>query len=64
MKNIDKGTLFFIIWRLGSIPTLIYLMFFDGTNYNWWNWIIIVPLNFFLAEIWPIYWMLHWLFGL
>lgn len=53
----DKGKLFFWLWQLGSIPTLIYLMFFES-NYNWWNWIILIPLNIFLAEIWPIYWLI------
>jgi hypothetical protein len=56
----DKGKLFFWVWQLGSIPTLIYLMFFNA-NYNWWNWIIMIPINFFLAEIWPIYWLLRWM---
>jgi len=50
----------FLLWQLGSIPTLIYLLFFD-TNHNWWNWIILIPINFFLAEIWPIYWLLKWI---
>lgn len=47
-----------LIWQLGSIATAIYLLFFDGTDYNWWNWIIIIPVNLFLAEIWPIYWLI------
>ena len=34
------------------------LTFFDGYTYTWWNWIIVVPINGFLAEIWPIYWLL------
>ena len=50
------GKLAFIVWQIGSLATFIYLTFMDGTNYNWWNWIIIVPVNAFLAEIWPIYW--------
>lgn len=56
----DKGKLFFWTWQLGSIPTLIYLMFFD-TNYTWWNWIFMIPVNFFLAEIWPIFWFFKWI---
>lgn len=31
----------------------------DGTQYNWWNWIFIIPLDAFLAAIWPIYWVLQ-----
>lgn len=56
----NRGMLVFWIWQLGSLVTLIYLMFFN-TNYNWWNWIILIPINFFLAEIWPIYWFLKWI---
>lgn len=41
---------------LVDLATFVYLTFFDGTVYNWWNWLIIVPLNAFLATIWPIYW--------
>lgn len=42
--------------------TFIYLTFFDGYEYNGWNWIIVLPINVFLSQIWPIYWaVLHWL---
>lgn len=41
---------------LGDLATLVYLIFFDGTKYTWWNWLIIVPVDVFLATIWPIYW--------
>jgi len=41
--------------------TFIYLTFFDGYVYTAWNWIIAIPVNVFLATIWPIYWgVLHW----
>ena len=46
----------FWAWQLASVATFIKLTFFDDVNYNWWNWIIMIPLNLFLAEIWPIYW--------
>lgn len=46
------------IWQLGSLATAVYLIFFDGYHYNWWNWIIAIPVDFFLAEIWPIYWLI------
>ena len=40
----------------------IYLTFLSGYVYTWWNWIIAVPINIFLATIWPIYWgILHWI---
>lgn len=45
------------VWQIGSISTAIYLIFFDGIDYNGWNWIFLIPLNLFLAEIWPIYWI-------
>lgn len=42
---------------LGDLATLVYLVFFNGTKYNWWNWLVIIPLDFILAQIWPIYWL-------
>ena len=48
----------FIIWQGGSILTFAFLTFFDHHSYTWWNWLIVVPLNAFLAEIWPIYWVI------
>jgi hypothetical protein len=50
--------LFIAIWQLGAIATAIYLIFLDGYNYTWWNWILAVPISLFLAEIWPLYWLL------
>ena len=51
-----------IIYFLGDIATFIYLTFFDGYIYNWWNWIVAIPINFSLASIWPLYWLiLQWL---
>lgn len=43
---------------IGDIATLIYLVFFDGAKYNWWNWLITVPIDFALSTIWPIYWLI------
>ncbi|WP_152986850.1 hypothetical protein [Pseudovibrio sp. POLY-S9] len=57
-----RSSLLFIGYQLAALGTLVYLMFLDGYQYNWWNWIVAVPINFFLAEIWPIYWaLLHWI---
>lgn len=53
----------FFFWAyLGAdAVTFIYLTFFDGYVYTALNWIIAVPINMFLAMIWPIYWgILHW----
>jgi hypothetical protein len=55
------GLIAIIAYHLGSLATLGYLLFFDGTHYTWWNWILIVPLDIFLAEIFPFYWLLRWL---
>lgn len=42
--------------------TFIYLTFLSGYVYTWWNWIIVIPINVFLATIWPVYWgILHWI---
>jgi hypothetical protein len=52
------GPIAFIVWQLGSVVTFIKLTFFDDYIYTWWNWIIVVPINLFLGEIWPIYWLI------
>ena len=61
----EKGSL--VLWgpyALADLATFIYLTFFDGYVYNAWNWIIAIPVNFFLATIWPLYWLiLRPLFG-
>ena len=48
--------LLLIVWQVGSLVTFAKLTFFDGYIYNWYNWIIALPVNLFLGEIWPIYW--------
>ncbi|WP_261526134.1 hypothetical protein [Burkholderia multivorans] len=45
-------------WFIGNLATFAKLTFFDGFHYTWWNWIIALPLNEFLAAIWPIYWVI------
>jgi len=47
-----------VVWQVGSVATFGRLTFFDGFTYNWWNWMIVVPLNAFLGEIWPLYWLI------
>lgn len=49
---------FIVVYELGALATWIYLTFFNGFSYNWWNWIVALTINPFLAEIWPIYWLL------
>lgn len=47
-----------------ALATFVYLTFFDGFGYNGWNWLIAIPVNAFLSEIWPIYWsILRPIFG-
>lgn len=53
-----KAVLALLIWQAGALSTFLFLTFLDGTHYNWWNWLLIVPINLFLAEIWPLYWLL------
>lgn len=52
------GRIALIIHLIASTATQIYLIFFDGYVYNWWNWIIAVPVSLVLGEIWPIYWLI------
>tara|TARA_R110000868_G_scaffold54164_4_gene169611 strand:- start:12852 stop:13067 length:216 start_codon:yes stop_codon:yes gene_type:complete len=61
LGEFQLGRIFFWIYIVGDLATFFYLTFFDGYIYNGWNWIIAIPINFFLAQIWPIYWaVLHW----
>jgi len=57
-------TLLIWLYIIGDIATFIYLTVFDGYVYTAWNWLVAVPANAFLAQIWPIYWLvLRPLFG-
>lgn len=47
-----------IVYLVGNIGTFIKLTFFDGYVYNGWNWLIAIPINEFLAAMWPIYWLI------
>jgi len=51
-----------IIYTLGSFINFIYITFFDGYIYTWWNFVIAIPVNILLSTIWPIYWaFLRWI---
>lgn len=54
----SPGTIALAAYQLGAIGTFIYLTFFDGYAYTWWNWLIAVPANMFLGAIWPIQWLI------
>jgi hypothetical protein len=57
--DVNFGLLIFIA---GDLITFLYLTFFDGFVYNSWNWLLAIPINLFLATIWPVYWgLLHWI---
>lgn len=59
-KLLNLFSTFYTVVQLG---TFIFLMFFDGIVYTWWNWIIAIPVNLFLSVIWPLYWgLLRWVF--
>ena len=50
-----------VYFLVDALP-FIYLTFLDGYIYNAWNWVIAIPVNYFLSFIWPIYWsVLHWI---
>lgn len=49
--------LFSFLYPMLGFVTFVYLTFFDGYVYNEWNWIIAIPVNLFLAAIWPLYWI-------
>lgn len=61
--SIPLHPLFWLIYQAIAIATFVYLTFFDGYDYTAWNWLIAVPVNIFMGQIWPIYWgILHWVF--
>lgn len=53
-----NGPVLFAIYQVIAIATTVYLTFFDGYNYTAFNWLIALPVNLFLGEIWPIYWLI------
>jgi len=59
-----KAVAWLAYW-LGNVGTFVKLTFFAGYHYTWWNWVIVLPINEFLATIWPVYWaILYPIFGL
>jgi hypothetical protein len=63
LKNSLLAALGFVYF-VGDIATFGKLTFLDCYVYTWWNWLIAVPINFFLATIWPLYWaILRPIFG-
>ena len=60
MNNLKQIYLYVVIfiYIVGDVFTFVYLTFFDGYIYSWWNWIIAIPVNIYLASIWPIFWLI------
>jgi hypothetical protein len=52
------GTIAIWVHLVASTATQIYLFVEDWPRLNGWNWIIILPIDFFLGEIWPIFWLI------
>lgn len=52
------GGLALIGYYIGGFATFGKLTFFDCFAYTWWNWVIVLPLNSFLAAVWPGYWLI------
>ena len=52
----QAGLWFWLLYEVAAAATWVYLTFFDGYVYNSWNWLIALPANAFLAQIWPLYW--------
>lgn len=44
-------------YLLGDLATFVFLASFDGYRYTSSNWLIAIPVDIFLAQIWPLYWL-------
>ena len=58
MDNNRLGLLLGALYEIAAIGTFVFLTFLDDYRYTAWNWIIVVPINFFFGQIWPLYWLL------
>jgi hypothetical protein len=47
-----------VVYEVAALVTFAFLTFFDGYTYTFWNWIFVIPINIFLSQIWPIYWLI------
>jgi hypothetical protein len=53
-----KPYLAIVGYQAGAVATLIYLTWRDGISLAWWKYPLMLALNLFLAEIWPIFWLI------
>lgn len=58
LRNGGSIALLWAGYEVGGLATLIALLFFDGVQWTWWNWIFIIPLSLFQSQIWPAIWLL------
>lgn len=56
------GNIPFLIWGAGNVGTFVYLLSTDAPHFNFWNWVLFLPLDYVLSAIWPIFWLWHLLF--
>lgn len=62
LVNIATESWIHSAYAFGWIATSVYLSFFEGYVYTWWNWIFKIPFSIFTGSIWPLYWaLLRWL---
>lgn len=45
-----------IAYELAAWATFGKLTFFDDYHYNWYNWMIVLPMNTIAGQFWPFYW--------
>ena len=59
MRLVLKSLPLPLLWLYfaADAATFVYLTFFDGYVYTWWNWLLVVTINIFLGTIWHIYWL-------
>ncbi len=51
------------VYVLGDLATFVYLIAADAPDTHGLAWLVVIPVDLFLATIWPIYWLiLHWIF--
>lgn len=49
------GMVLMALWVVSAPIYFVYLTFFAGFRYTWWNWIIVVPINAVLSAAWPVH---------
>jgi hypothetical protein len=57
------GSVVGLAFLFGDTITFAYLVWRSSREVDeWWRMLLLIPLDFFMAMIWPIYWaLLHWI---